>query len=135
MSDRELPGSIVEMVHFHDKILLRGNGKAALMTRMETEENATIAATKRLDEVDDRVNKRLDEVDERFDRLDTRITAEVDKVNQAIHTTAVELRKDMRERDAATNKKVERTERLFMGILIAVCLGAISSIFDLHIHI
>lgn len=100
MSDRELPGTIEEMVHFHDKILLRGNGKAALMTRMETQENA------------------MDSVTDRFDKHDEHVRERFTEMSEAIQETKAELKKEAHELSAATNKRIDATQKMFWTIII-----------------
>lgn len=90
MSDsRELPGTIVEMVRYHEKLLLRGNGKPGLCTRMETQENAMDAAI------------------ERFDKTDDSTRTEFAKMSKTIHENSV-----------ADNKRIDTTQRMFWAIIL-----------------
>lgn len=102
MSDHEVPGTIVEMVRYHEKLLLRGNGKPGLCTRMETQENAMDAVTERFDKTDDIMREKF-----------------------------AEMTKDTHNKSMATNKRIDNTQKMFWVIIILLITTLSTTVAEL----
>jgi hypothetical protein len=94
----EAHGAIAEMVHYHDKILVRGNGKSGLMTRMETQEHAMEAIVERCDATDTAVRERFEATNKRLDSTQKMFWAIILLLVTTLGTTIAELTKDRAER-------------------------------------